>query len=52
MGYDVNIIFGNLENYVSRGFVSCKKKNVSFVVNGNYPTTLLVAELVPNALAD
>ena len=50
MGYDVNIIFGNPGNYVSRGFVSCKKKNVSFAKEGNYPTALLVCELVPNAL--
>ena len=50
MGYDVNINFGNPGNYVSRGFVSCKKKNVSFVVEGNFPTALLVAELVPGAL--
>ena len=50
MCYDVNIIFGNPGNYVSRGFVSCKKKNVSFVVDGNFPTALLVCELVPNAL--
>ncbi len=50
LGYDVNIIFGNPGNYVSRGFVSCKKKNVSFVREGNYPTALLVAELVPGAL--
>ena len=51
IGYDVNINFGNPGNYVSRGFVSCKKKNVSFVVEGNYPTALLVCELVPDALA-
>ena len=50
MGYDVNINFGNPGNYVSRGFVSCKKKKVSFVVPGNYPTALLVAELVPGVL--
>ncbi len=50
MGYDVNINFGNPGNYVSRGFVSCKKKNVSFVVDGNFPTALLVAELTPGAL--
>ena len=50
MGYDVNINFGNPVNYVGRGFVSCKKKNVSFAVEGNYPTALLVCELVPNAL--
>lgn len=51
LGYDVNIIFGNPGNYVSRGFVSCKKKNVSFVIPGNFPTALLVAELIPDALA-
>ena len=51
LGYDVSIIFGNPGNYVSRGFVSCKKKNVSFVIPGNYPTALLVAELVPGVLA-
>ena len=51
MGYDVNIILGNPGNYVNRGFVSCKKKNVSFVVSGNFPTALLVAELIPGTLA-
>ena len=51
MGYDVNINFGNPGNYVSRGFVSCKKKNVSFVVPGNFPTALLVCELIPGVLA-
>ena len=50
MGYDVNINFGNPGNYVSRGFVSSKKKNVSFGVSGNFPTALLVAELIPGAL--
>ena len=50
MGFVVNINFGNPGNYVGRGFVSCKKKNVSFVVDGNYPTALLVCELVPGVL--
>lgn len=50
MGYDVVIIFGNPGNYVNRGFVSCKKKNVSFVADGNHPTAMLVCELIPNAL--
>lgn len=50
MGYDVNIIFGNPGNYVSRGFVSCKKKNVSFMAQGNFPTALLVCELIPGVL--
>ncbi len=50
LGYDVNINFGNPGNYVGSGFVSCRKKNVSFVVDGNFPTALLVCELVPGAL--
>ena len=50
LGYDVNIMFGNPGNYVGRGFVSCRKKNVSFLAEGNYPTALLVCELVPGAL--
>jgi len=50
MGYDVNINFGNPGNYVSRGFVSCKKKNVSFGAKGNYPVALLVRELIPDVL--
>lgn len=49
LGYDVNINFGNPANYVGRGFVSCKKKNVCLGEN-NFPTALLVCELVPNAL--
>lgn len=52
IGYDVNINFGNPGNYVSRGFVSCKKKNVSFIYEGNFPTALLVCELIPGALRD
>lgn len=50
MGYDVNINLGNPANYVGRGFGSCKKKNVCYVVEGNYPTALLVCELVPGVL--
>ncbi|MBQ6466027.1 MAG: N-acetyltransferase [Oscillospiraceae bacterium] len=50
MGWDVNVMFGNPGNYVSRGFVSCKRKNVSFIADGNFPTALLVSELVPGAL--
>ena len=50
LGYDVNINFGNPGNYVGSGFVSCKKKNVSFAVEGNFPTALLVCELVSGAL--
>ncbi|MBE6570267.1 MAG: N-acetyltransferase [Ruminococcaceae bacterium] len=50
MGYDVIVIFGNPGNYVSRGFVSCRKKNVSFIADGNFPTALLVCELIPDVL--
>lgn len=49
LGYDTVVIFGNPGNYVSRGFVSCKKKNVC--LEGNvFPTAMLVRELRPNAL--
>jgi predicted N-acetyltransferase YhbS len=50
MGYDVNIIFGNPGNYVGSGFVSCRKKRVSCFQKGNYPTALLVCELIPGVL--
>ncbi|MBE6036822.1 MAG: N-acetyltransferase [Clostridiales bacterium] len=48
MGYEVVTNFGNPANYVGRGFVSCKKKNVTFM--GGFPTALLVCELVPGCL--
>ena len=35
---------------MTSGFVSCKKKDVSAFAWGNYPTALLVVELVPGAL--
>ena len=50
LGYDVNINFGNPGNYMARGYVSCKKKNVYYYREGNFPTALLVRELVPGAL--
>ena len=50
MGYEVVAIFGNPGNYVGRGFVSCKKLNVCLREN-NYPTALLVKELVPGVLS-
>jgi len=49
MGYDTVINFGNPANYVGRGFVSCKKKNVCFG-KSNFPTALLVCELIPGVL--
>ena len=49
MGYDVVINFGNPDNYVARGYKSCKKYNVCF--EGDiYPAALLVKELKDGAL--
>ncbi|MPM94584.1 hypothetical protein SDC9_141730 [bioreactor metagenome] len=36
LGYDVIVIFGNPDNYVSHGFKSCQKYNVC-LENGTYP---------------
>ncbi len=49
LGYDVIVIFGNPNNYVSRGFKSCKKYNVC-LENGTYPSAMMVKELNPEAL--
>lgn len=49
MGYDLIVIFGNPDNYVSREFKSCKKHNIC-LENGEYPFALLVKELKPAAL--
>ncbi|MDE7266477.1 MAG: GNAT family N-acetyltransferase, partial [Lachnospiraceae bacterium] len=45
LGYKAIVIFGNPDNYVSRGFKSCKKYNVCSR-NGSYPAAMLVKELV------
>lgn len=50
LGYEAVVIFGNPENYVSSGFKSCKKYNVS-LGNGEYPVPLLVNELKEGALS-
>lgn len=50
MGYEAVVNFGNPANYVGRGFVSCKKMNVS-LGEDIFPTALLVKELIPGALA-
>ncbi|MBQ7959226.1 MAG: N-acetyltransferase [Oscillospiraceae bacterium] len=47
--FDVIVIFGNPDNYVGRGFRSCKKYNVC-LEGGNFPTALLVKELKEGAL--
>ena len=49
LGYDVVVIFGNPNNYVSRGFKSCKKYNVC-LSDETFPTAMMVLELVPNVL--
>ena len=49
MGYDIIVIYGNPNNYVSRGFKSCKKYNIS-LENGTYPSAMMVKELKPNVL--
>ncbi len=49
LGYDVIVILGSPANYVSRGFVSCKKYNVC-MENGKYPAAMMVKELVPGVL--
>jgi putative acetyltransferase len=49
LGYDVLVIFGNPNNYVSCGFKSCKKYNIC-LENGMYPSAMMVKELKPEAL--
>lgn len=49
LDYDVIVIFGNPNNYVSSGFKSCKKYNVC-LENGTYPAAMMVKELKPGVL--
>lgn len=49
MGYDVIVIFGNPDNYVSRGFKSCKKYNIC-IKEDFYPAAMLVKELTKGCL--
>lgn len=49
LGYEVIMIFGNPNNYVSRGFKSCKKFNVC-LENGTFPSAMMVKELKPDVL--
>lgn len=50
LGYEAVVIFGNPENYISSGFKSCRKYNVS-LGNEEYPVPLLVKELKEGALS-
>ena len=48
MGYDAVINFGNPDNYVTRGYKSCRKYNICF--EGDFfPAALLVKELKEGA---
>lgn len=49
MGYEVIVIYGNPDNYVARGFKSCKKFNVCRE-DGAYPAAMLVKELKEGVL--
>ncbi|TQI66566.1 N-acetyltransferase [Clostridium sp. KNHs216] len=49
LGYDVIVIFGSPNNYVSCGFKSCKRYNVC-LENETYPAAMMVKELKPDAL--
>jgi putative acetyltransferase len=49
LGYDVIVIFGNPENYISSGFKNAKRCNIS-LEGGLIPVSLLVRELKPGAL--
>ena len=49
LGYDAVVIFGSPANYVSSGFQSCKRFNVS-VEGGKFPSAMMVRELRPGAL--
>ena len=44
MGYDAVINYGNPDNYVARGYKSCRKYNIC-LEGGFYPAALLVKEL-------
>lgn len=49
LGYEAVVIFGNPENYIPRGFKSCKRYGVS--LGNEYPAALLVKELKEGALS-
>lgn len=49
MGYDTIVIYGNPDNYVSRGFKSCKRYNIC-IKNDYFPAPMLVKELKEGCL--
>lgn len=50
MGHEAVVFFGHPSNYISMGFKSCKKYNVS-AADGSYPCAMLVKELKRDALS-
>lgn len=50
MGFDTVVIFGNPDNYVGRGFQSCRRHQVH-LPDGSFPSAMLVKELKPGCLA-
>lgn len=50
IGFDTVVIFGNPENYVSRGFQNASHFSVNLSASNTYPVALLVRELVPGVL--
>lgn len=50
LGYKAIVIFGNPDNYVARGFKSCKKYNIC-MPDGNFPAAMLVKELEAGTFA-
>lgn len=49
LGYQAVVIFGDPDNYVSRGFKSCSRYHVC-AEDGSYPAAMLVLELIPGLL--
>lgn len=49
LGYEVIVIFGDPDNYVTHGFKSCKKYNVC-LENGTFPSAMMVKELKSGVL--
>lgn len=49
LGYHFIVILGNPNNYVSRGFKSCKRYNIC-MVDGSYPAAMLAKELAEGTI--
>lgn len=49
LGYDMIVIFGDPDNYVSSGFKSCLKYNIC-LEGDHFPFAMLGKELIPGAL--